>query len=276
MERRDGHARLGLDERAQHARRALDEAGPDLLDEPDAAGLARELLLGEGQHAVQPHDDEVVDDERPRLARPDAVLVARLSDASGINTVGAGVGHEILLTIDGDVSTAVDVGRYYTGDLDTYRSGTIRFPLPRLAPGAHTARLTAWDGVNNSTTAEVAFTISDAGGLEVTDVFPYPNPTAGPTRFTFAHNLPAGTPARIQLRIFTVAGRPIRTIDGDEALPGGVLPGGLVQIPWDGRDDDLDRLGSGVYLYRLRVEADGADGGAAQVVERVERLAIIR
>ena len=210
------------------------------------------------------------------LARPDAVLVARLSDASGINTVGAGVGHEILLTIDGDVSTAVDVGRYYTGDLDTYRSGTIRFPLPRLAPGAHTARLTAWDGVNNSTTAEVAFTISDAVGMEVTDVFPYPNPTAGPTRFTFAHNLPAGTPARVQVRIFTVAGRPVRTIDGDEALPGGVLPGGLVQIPWDGRDDDLDRLGSGVYLYRLRVEADGADGGAAQVVERVERLAIIR
>ena len=210
------------------------------------------------------------------LTRPDAVLIARLSDASGINTVGAGVGHEILLTLDGDASTAVDVGRSFTGDLDDYRSGTIRFALPRLAPGPHTARLTAWDGVNNSTTAEIAFTVSDAVGMEITDVFPYPNPTAGPTRFTFAHNLPAGTPARIQLRIFTVAGRPIRTIDGDEALPGGVLPGGLVQIPWDGRDDDLDRLGSGVYLYRLRIEADGADGSAAQVVERVERLAIIR
>jgi hypothetical protein len=67
----------------------------------------------------------------------------------------------------------------------------------------------------------------------------------------------------------------VRTIDGDDALAGGVFPGGLVQIPWDGRDDDLDRLATGVYLFRLRVEADGADG-ATQTVERVERLAIIR
>ena len=209
------------------------------------------------------------------LARATPVLIARLNDASGINTVGAGVGHELLLTIDGDAATAVDVGRYYTGDLDTYRSGTVRFPLARLAPGPHTARLTAWDAVNNASSAEVAFTVTDAQGLEVRNVFPYPNPTAGPTRFTFEHNLPAGTVARVQVRIFSLAGRPVRTIAGDEALPGGVLPGGLVQIPWDGRDDDLDRLATGIYLYRLRIEADAADG-RTETVERVERLAIIR
>ncbi|HEX8384743.1 MAG TPA: hypothetical protein VF576_01095, partial [Rubricoccaceae bacterium] len=209
------------------------------------------------------------------LSRPDPVLIARLQDASGINTVGAGVGHEILLTIDGDAATAVDVGRYYAGDLDTYRSGTVRFPLPRLAAGPHTARLTAWDAVNNASTAELAFTVTEAEGLEVRNVFPYPNPTAGPTLFAFDHNLPAGTAARVQLRIFTLAGRPVRTIDGDDALPGGVLTAGSVRIPWDGRDDDLDRLATGIYLFRLRVEADGADG-SAQTVERVERLAIIR
>ena len=202
------------------------------------------------------------------------VFIARLSDASGINTVGAGVGHEILLTIDGDDATAVDVGRYFAGDLDTYRSGTVRFPLQRLAPGLHTARLTAWDAVNNSNTAEVSFRVSESEGLTVSNLFPYPNPTSGPTRFTFEHNQPAGTQARVQLRIYTIAGRPVRTISGDEALPGGVLPAGLVQIPWDGRDDDLDRLATGVYLFRLRIEADGTAG--SEVVERVERLAIIR
>ncbi len=208
------------------------------------------------------------------LTSPSPVLIARLSDVSGINTVGAGVGHEILLTIDGDEAGAVDVGRYFSGDLDTYRSGTVRFPLQRLAPGLHTARLTAWDAVNNSNTAEVSFRVSDAEGLTVSNLYPYPNPTSGPTRFTFEHNQPAGTPARVQLRIYTINGRPIRTISGDEALPGGVLPAGLVQIPWDGRDDDLDRLATGIYLFRLRIEADGATG--TDVIERVERLAIIR
>lgn len=209
------------------------------------------------------------------LTRRNPTFIARLSDPSGINTVGASVGHELLLTIDGDPRQSYDVSRAYTGDLDTYRSGTIRFPLPALAPGPHTATLTAWDAVNNASTAEISFVVSDAEGLEVRSALPYPNPTAGPTRFTFEHNQPAGTPARVQLRIFTLAGRPIRTLSGDEALPGGVLAGPLVQIPWDGRDDDGARLASGVYLYRLRVETDGADG-LSQTAERVERLAIIR
>jgi len=209
------------------------------------------------------------------LTRRAPTFLARLSDPSGINTVGASVGHELLLTIDNDPRQSFDVSRAYSGDLDTYRSGTVRFPLPALAPGPHTATLTAWDAVNNASTAEISFVVSDAEGLEVRNAFPYPNPTAGPTRFTFEHNQPAGTPARVQLRIFTLAGRPIRTLAGDDALPGGVLAGPLVQIPWDGRDDDGARLASGVYLYRLRVEADGADG-RTQTAERVERLAIVR
>ena len=230
----------------------------------DAAGPSVRLFLGDTTFVSG------------GLTTPNPVLIARISDASGINTVGAGVGHEILLTIDGDDATAIDVGRYFAGDLDTYRSGTVRFPLPRLAPGTHTARLTAWDAVNNATTAEVSFVVTEAAGLTVANLFPYPNPTAGPTRFTFEHNQPAGTLARVQLRIYTINGRPVRTITGDEALPGGVLTAGIVQIPWDGLDEDLDRLATGVYLFRLRIETDGAAGGPAEVVERVERLAIIR
>ena len=205
---------------------------------------------------------------------PGGVLVARLRDASGINTVGAGVGHELLLTIDGDARSAVDVGRFYAGDLDTYRSGTVRVPLPQLAPGEHTATLTAWDALNNPSTATVRFVVVDEG-LLVQSVLPYPNPTAGPARFFVEHNQPAGTSARVQLRIYTLAGRPVRTIDGADALPDGRLSARTVQITWDGLDDDLDRLGSGVYLVRLRMEVDDAAGGT-RVAERVDRLAIIR
>ena len=211
---------------------------------------------------------------------PDGVLVARLEDASGINTVGAGVGHELLVTLDGDVQDAVDVGRYYEGDLDTYRAGTVRVPLAalagdeRLAPGEHTATLTAWDALNNASTATVSFVVVDEG-LVVRSVLPYPNPTAGPSRFFVEHNQPVGTPARVQLRIYTLAGRPVRTIDGTEALPGNFLSDRTIQIPWSGLDDDGDRLGSGVYLVRLRMETDDPAGGT-RVAERVERLAVIR
>ena len=206
--------------------------------------------------------------------------MARLTDASGLNTVGAGVGHELLVTVDGDAAKAVDVGRFYEGDLDTYRSGTVRVPLAALnggealAPGEHTATLTAWDALNNASTATVSFVVVDEG-LVVRSVLPYPNPTAGPSRFFVEHNQPVGTPASVQLRIYSLAGRPIRTIDGAEALPGGFLSDRTIQIAWDGLDEDLDRLGSGVYLVRLRMEVPDPAGGT-RVAERVERLAVIR
>ncbi|WP_412067488.1 type IX secretion system sortase PorU [Rubrivirga sp. IMCC43871] len=206
-----------------------------------------------------------------------AHLVARLSDPSGLNAVGAGVGHELLATVDGDASKAVDLGRYYQADLDTYRSGTVRVPLTALGdltPGEHTVSLTAWDALNNASTASLSFVVVDEGVL-IRSALPYPNPTAGPSRFFVEHNQPIGTSADLQIRIYSLAGRPVRTMDGAETLPEGFLSDRTVQVSWDGLDDDQDRLGSGVYLVRIRLDVPSASGGS-QVAERIERLAIIR
>lgn len=204
------------------------------------------------------------------LVGPEPTLIVRLSDEHGINTVGSGVGHDLLVTFDDDPASAVDVSRFYEGDLDSYQSGTVRFPLPEQAPGPHTLRVTAWDVANNSSSATLSYVLGEGGTLALRNVYNYPNPTPGPTRFIFEHNQAPGTLARVQLRIYTLAGRPVRTIELEEPLSGG-----LVQIPFDGLDEDFDRLASGVYLYRVRVAVDQPDGGTA-VTEHVERLAVIR
>src|SRR5690606_10054599 len=98
---------------------------------------------------------------------------------------------------------------------------------------------------------------------------------SGATRFIFEHNQPLGTVARVQLRIYTLSGRPVKTLDAEETLLGGVLTGSMVQIPWDGRDEDFDALATGIYLYKVRVEVERPDG-ETQVSERIERLAVIR
>ncbi|WP_243663636.1 hypothetical protein [Rhodothermus marinus] len=151
----------------------------------------------------------------------------------------------------------------------------MEWTLTDLTPGPHTLTVRAWDVLNNVSTASLDFIVSDDSRLELRNVFNYPNPTTGPTRFVFEHNQPAGTPARVQLRIYTLAGRPVRTLDGIETLPTGVLPANLVMIPWDGRDEDRDPLATGIYLYRLRVEIERPDG-SRQVAEHIDRLAIIR
>ncbi len=262
---------------------ALGQDGSDGVGQSTEAAVATTAgerpSDGEGPQISLFVNDSTFVDGGPTSSQ--GVLVARLRDASGINTVGAGVGHELLATVDGDAARAVDVGRYYQGDLNTYRAGTVRVPLSALgvdgeplAPGEHTVTLTAWDALNNASTATLTFVVVD-DGLIVSSVLPYPNPTAGPSRFFVEHNQPVGTPASVQLRIYTLAGRPVRTIDGADALPGGFLSDRTIQIPWTGLDDDGDRLASGVYLVRLRMEVADRSGGT-RVAERVERLAVIR
>jgi hypothetical protein len=43
---------------------------------------------------------------------------------------------------------------------------------------------------------------------------------------------------------------------------------------WDGLDEDLNPLASGIYLYKVRVSVDGLDG-EQHVSEQIEKLAVI-
>ena len=83
------------------------------------------------------------------LSSNEPLLIAKLSDDSGINMAGVGVGHEMLLVINGNEAEAIDVGHFYQSDLDTFRSGSLRYRLPPLEAGPNTISLTAWDVVNN-------------------------------------------------------------------------------------------------------------------------------
>jgi hypothetical protein len=137
-----------------------------------------------------------------------------------------------------------------------------------LGPNSLTVR--AWDVLNNSTTAMLDYHVAEEAALVVRNVYTYPNPTAGPARFVFEHNQPGGPPARVQVRIYTLAGRLVRELEADDPLGAGPF-----QVVWDGLDADADPLAAGVYLYKLRVEVDGDDGDR-QVSEHIERLAVIR
>ena len=134
-------------------------------------------------------------------------------------------------------------------------------------------RVRAWDAANNASESTLTFTVAGDEVFTVRRVLNFPNPTTGATRFTFEHKARAGTAARVSVRVFTVGGQLVRALRDGETLPSGGLTSGRVTIPWDGRDEDGDRLAPGVYLYKVRVETDGEN---RQVVEHVERLVVVR
>ena len=178
----------------------------------------------------------------------DPTVVADLSDESGINLLSE-PGRQLTLYVD-DVPQPVASDFSY--DPGSATSGRLETQLSGLAPGAHGLRLRAADGLNNIAYGEMTITVLEGGAPEVRDVFVYPNPCSGRTAVSWTQTVPAA----VELRIYTVSGRPVRRVRG---IPG---EAGYNQVCWDCRDDDGDPVASGSYVYLLRVETS-ADGEAS-------------
>jgi len=102
-------------------------------------------------------------------------------------------------------------------------------------------------------------------------VLNYPNPFTTSTQFQFSHNLNAGQLIEVQVRIFTVSGRLIKTIDTDVVSDGNRVS----DINWDGKDEYGGDLARGTYLYKVSVRA--ANSGEGQTVNSdFEKLVILK
>ncbi len=194
------------------------------------------------------------------------ILIADLFDENGINTVGNGIGHDIVAVIDDESSNPLVLNEFYTANLDTYQSGSVRYTLPTLEKGKHTLTLKAWDVANNSSEARIDFVVQEKKQLTLDHVLNYPNPFTTSTQFFFEHNQVCSQ-LEVMLEIFTVSGKLVRTIDRSVAMEGFRSAG----IAWDGRDDFGDQLAKGVYVYRLKVRND-----IGEMAEKIEKLVLLK
>ena len=87
-----------------------------------------------------------------------------LSDSSGINATGNGLGHDIVSIIDGKESLTYTLNNYYTQTVGDYTSGTVTYTLPSLEEGSHTMTVRAFDTYNNM--SEMKYTFEVIEGLE--------------------------------------------------------------------------------------------------------------
>ena len=202
---------------------------------------------------------------------PTPYLLARLKDESGINTSSAGVGHDITATLDNDPSTLVVVNSAYVTDVDNFRTGVVRYLYKDLAPGPHTIRLKAWDTHNNSAEGTVDFLVEQSAQLALAHVLNYPNPFSNITTFHFDQTR-AGAELDVQVQIFTIAGRLVKTLRANFPASTAHMPSTMQDpsLTWNGRDDYNDQLARGVYVYRVSVRTP--DGQAATKFEKLVLL----
>jgi flagellar hook assembly protein FlgD len=97
--------------------------------------------------------------------------------------------------------------------------------------------------------------------VRVKDIMNAPNPFSRTTFFSYSLTQPAD---KIVIKIYTLRGKLVRTLEQD-------LPKWQYNEEfWDGRDEDGNRLGSGVYLYKFILTDSG------KKIERIGKLAIVR
>lgn len=178
------------------------------------------------------------------------ILLLKLSDSSGINTSGAAIDHDIVATLDNDNRRYFVLNDYYQGEVNDYKKGSVRFQLPSIEPGNHSLHIKAWDVLNNSGETRIDFLVAKDESLQLGHVLNYPNPFINNTSFWFEHNKP-GQMLTVTIQIMTITGRVIKEIRKQVTTDGNRC----TEIEWDGRDEQGQKLGRGVYLYKLRVSA---------------------
>lgn len=239
----------------------------------DAAGCYEDFLIGgTGGDATADEQGPTVqlfmNDEsfvRGGITNLNPNLFAKVFDENGINTVGNGIGHDIVAVLDENTANAIVLNDYYESEKDNYQRGTIRYPFENLTEGKHTLSLKVWDVYNNSSTAETEFIVANDENMAISHVLNYPNPFTTNTGFYFEHNMPEQS-LQVQVQIFTVSGKLVKSIQGYYNSNGfRVGP-----INWDGRDEFGDKIGKGVYLYKIEVNAPS--GAKA---EKFEKLVIL-
>jgi len=190
------------------------------------------------------------------------VLMARLYDESGINTVGNGIGHDLTATIDGNTQNPHILNSFFKPDKDTYQSGWVTYPLGKQEPGTHTLSFKAWDIYNNSSQVSITYVIDTLSPLLLKNVLNYPNPFNEGTNFVFTHNKP-GSHLEVVIDIFDLYGKFIRSLNYEFTSEN------LESHPmyWNGKDEGGSSISSGVYIFKVVVMA--GKGKTAQATQKM-------
>lgn len=185
------------------------------------------------------------------------VAIAMLRDNRSINLSTAGIGHQMLLTVDGRPLT--DTPLYYTPYSDGTPGGTLVYQLDELDRGGHELQLRVWDTSGNSATATIDFNVSPGLVPKLYDLYADTNPASVDTRFYLTHDRPDAL-ITVNIEVFNMLGRPVwsTSVTGMSDM--------LRSFPvtWNLSDKAGRRVPRGIYLYRASITTSTGETSATK------------
>ena len=188
------------------------------------------------------------------ITNSDPIFIADIEDYSGVNTVGNGIGHDIVAYLDDNTSNPIILNNFYSAQIDNYKRGSIVFPFNDLDFGEHKLTLKVWDVFNNSSQKELYFNVVENEGFIISDFNCYPNPLTTSTNFYFEYNQSENI-SSYTIDIYSVTGQLIKTIFSS-VNDNGYRIG---PINWNVSDSFSNKLTAGIYVVKLGLDLN--DGG---------------
>ena len=215
----------------------------------DTVGPSIELFMGDKRF------------ESGGITGPDPIGLVVLSDPSGINAVGNGIGHDIRGALDSNWNESFNMNSRYQSDLNTFTSGTATWPFKDLEDGEHRFAARAWDSYNNVSQAEITFVVVSRENLELGGLRLFPSPGQAPIHVEFEHNN-AGDSLNVVVGIYDIRGGLVY-----ETTWSGVPHAPVVEpLIWDGRTQNGTPLPDGWYIVRVDATrlSDGQNSSSAE------------
>lgn len=168
---------------------------------------------------------------------------ANLYDENGINTAGAGIGHDLMLIIDDDPKMIYSLNEYFTAANNSYQAGQVSYLMEELANGPHSLTFRAWDLLNNSTTKSLNFIVEAGLDPSIYNVTTYPNPVqqSGVVHLVVNYDQPDEL-IETEIYLYNTAGQMVYSHKQDN--PDAVS----INLPALG-------LNTGVYIYSVKIKS---------------------
>ena len=181
------------------------------------------------------------------------LFVSVLHDKRGINIAGSSIGHDLTLIIDNNPLYSYNLNSYYEIIPNADGQGIVRFSVPSLPPGIHTAEFKAWNVLNQSITKTFSFEVVDGFKPSITNLIAAPVPARDNVNFMLSHSLPESK-MTVNIRVYDMTGR----LRWEHEATGTSDLFQMYTVTWDLTSGNGARILPGVYLYRAAIRTDSS------------------
>lgn len=226
----------------------------------EGSGVFTDFLIGGTEDGAM-NTDSLGPDMHVYLNSPDFIsgdrvnttpyLVAKLEDEDGINTIGSGIGHDIIAVIDNSSEYTFILNNYYEAEFGDYRKGTVQYSLPELSAGKHTLLFRAWDIKNNSSTVSLDFNVVERKPVELAEVICIEKD--GNATFIIKHDRP-NSELNVKVSVYDCSGRSLWMHEEN-----GTSSDNYYYVNWNRATSSGQKLVKGVYLYQITVVSGNSE-----------------